>query len=122
MNEIKVPVDVELIITAHVQKIIAEALGKDPTVLIQTVVEAALKQRSGTYGDRTVFGEAVTKMIQETAKFSFKSWLEGNKVLIEQAIEKRLSTEKTVFVQTVANKIVEGLASSFYVSVGMKVD
>jgi hypothetical protein len=114
------PKDVCRIIDSHVRKAIMEALGKDPESLIKAVVDSAMSAKSSSFSNKTLFIEASEQMIRDAAREVFKEWLSDKKVLIQNAISKRLKEENSAFIETIADKMVAGLASSFYVSCTLK--
>ena len=61
-------------------------------------------------------------MIRDAAKETFAKWLKDQKVLIQAAVIKRLRAEEAGFVAAVAEKLTDGLASGFYVTVSLKVE
>ena len=109
-------------VRAHIQKAVAEALGADPSALVQTVVDVAMRAKERSYGSETIFGEAVNKMIRDAAKGVFAEWLETQKDTIRQALLKRLATQGSAFVEQVADQLIKGLSESFYVSVHLKIE
>lgn len=121
--ELKIdPNEVKAAIETHIRAAIAKALTGDPKKLIETVVAAAMSQKRDSYSRETLFSEKVNTMIREAAAESFKAWLAEQKELIGAAVTKRLKAEENGFAETVADKIVSGLATSFYVSASLKVD
>lgn len=104
----------------YIRTAIAEKLGKNPEVLIKAVVDAALCQKKDSYSRETLFQVMVNSMIREEATTVFKEWLAEQRPLIREAVLARLRGEKGKFIETVADKLVEGMASSFYVSVYLK--
>ena len=110
------------IIDAEMQKIIMEALGKEPEKLIAEVVRQAMTTKSGNFPYNSLYRESVEKLIRETAIETFKVWLEGKKDVIRTAIVKRLKNEESQFFETVADQLVNGLAKSFFVTVNLKVE
>ena len=111
------------IIDVKMREAMVEALGKDPEALVTAVVKSALEKKESSYGrGKTVFQEAIDKMIQEEARAVFQKWLSAKKPLIKKAILKRLKDTEAGFVDTVAEKLVDTLGSKFYVSVHLKVE
>jgi len=119
MPEIKFEVPKE-IITTHVAAAVMEALGKDPEALVTAVVNEAMRQKKNSYDSDSVFLSGVKTLIREEASAVFKTWLDEKRPIIQRAITKRLRGEEGTFIETVADKLVNGLASSFYVSVSLQ--
>lgn len=107
----------------HIRSAVAGALSKEPGALVQAVVTAAMSEKDG-YSARgeTVFQKAVNEMIRKAAKEEFGAWLDENRDKIRAAIRKRMKASGGPFIDTVADKLVEGMASGFYVSVQLKVE
>lgn len=114
--------NMERLIDAHIQAALTEALSRDPEQLIEKVVTQALSQKKDSYSKQTLFGESVNKMIREAAREALKEWLEANKSLIKKAIDKRLKQSPQKFINSISDKIVEGLGKSFHISATLKVD
>jgi hypothetical protein len=106
--------------TVRVQ--IAEALSANPEALVRAVVDEAMSEKQNSYSRQTKFHYAVSEMIRQAAKEEFKVWLDEHKALIRKAIQKRMKEEGSAFINTVADKIVEGVGSSFYVNARLKVE
>jgi hypothetical protein len=109
-KEIKHLVDVEI------GNSIAKALGDDPGALIKSFVKIAMTQKSSSYDRKTLFQEAVERMIRTKAREVFSEWLKEKEGLIKSAIEARLNKEGGEFIESLADQIVSGLSKSFYVS------
>ena len=119
MAEITMQVPKE-IISAHVAAAVMEALGKDPDALIKAVVDEAMRTKKNSYESDTIFLSGVKELIRQEANTVFKDWLEQKRPIIQKAILTRLKREEAGFINTVADKLVDGMASSFYVSVGLR--
>ena len=121
MAELNVKLDNNIVET-YIRKAIAEALSKDPSELVKIVVDEAMNAKSNSYSRKSLFQESVENMIRNTAKEYFKEWLNQHKILIKDAIDKRLSKEKSDFVESIANQIINGLSKSFYVTANLRID
>lgn len=111
---------VSRIITKEVKKSIATALVNKPA-LIEKVVDEVLAYRLHSY-DPPLWDKLLKTMITEVAKGVFKEWVDAQKDKIKLAIEKRLKKEPQAFVAKIADQIVNGLSSSFYVSCNLKLE
>jgi len=121
MPEFNVKLEEDMVKT-YIEKAIAEALGKNPEVLVQAVVKEAMSAKRNSYDHKTIFQSAVEGMIREAAKEQFKLWLETQKDKIKKALQDRLTKEGEGFIAKVVDSIVTGLAESFYVSVYLKIE
>lgn len=115
MAQAEVKVDVSEIVKARIEVALAEALSQDPTKLVEAVVKTALSQKKDSWSSETLLQATIKTMIQEAAHDAFKKWVEENKPKIENAVKKRLAKENDDFISTLAEKLVTGMAQSFYV-------
>lgn len=113
---------VSKVVETTVRAAIAESLSKNPADLVEKIVNIAMAEKQNSYDRTTIFRHAVNEMIRNAAKEEFKFWLEDNRVLIRQAIQKRMKDQGGKFVETVAKKLVDGMASNFYATVRLKVE
>lgn len=113
--QIKIPKGaVEGVVTAQIQAAVMEALGRDPTSLVREVVRQAMNQKSGNYGRKTIFEEAVHEQIRGVANEAFKEWLEEQRGAIRKEVREQLGKAKF------ADKILSALKDSLYVNVSIR--
>ena len=110
------------IIEAKIQAAILEALSGDTAKMVEAIVAQSLKQKADSYGNKTVLQKTVETVIQDAAKSAIQAWIAEHKALIHAAVLARLRGAKPGFVDALADKVMEGLASSFYVSATIKVE
>lgn len=114
--EIKIAdTEIKDLVQTKIHLAIAKALSEDPKVLIEAIVEKALIKKEHSYDQRTILQTEIEQMISSAAREEFKKWLDKNRSIVATAIRKRLTTEKEDIIKMVADKLVDGMASSFYV-------
>lgn len=98
-NQAQVNVDVSAIVQEHIRLAVANALGKDPSALINAIVKSALEQKKDSYSRETVLQSAINEMIRAEALNVFKEWLNENRSKLQEALKSRLRTDQTVLDQ-----------------------
>jgi hypothetical protein len=118
--EANVKMDVTELVRETIAIEVAKALSRDPKVLVEAVVKTALEKKDGNWG-KTVFQEAVDKMIRAAALSAMEEWIGANKAIIKEAVTKRLKRAPETFANEIAEQVVIGLAKNFYVTANLKV-
>ncbi len=124
MEDLKVQIPenmIQKLVTQELRMAVVKALGKDPEAMVKLVVDAAMSAKAG-YGGQTYFEAEVNKMIRDAAREVFRGWLDEHKHLLREALSQRLNRDGGKFIETVADKIIDGLASSFDVSCYLKIE
>lgn len=76
----------------------------------EKVITEMLRQPVDNYNrDKTVFREAVRKMITETATSIFKEWLAANEAAIRKALLAQLTRDKTKIIIKIAEDMANGM-------------
>lgn len=114
--------DVKKAVDTQLRVSMMEALGKNPDALIKSIVNEALSVKKNSYDNKTVFQTSIDECIRDAGKEVFKAWVETKKQVIKDAIVARLNKEEGQFIETIADKLVNGMADSFYVSVYLKTE
>lgn len=120
MMEANVKMDVTELVRETIAVEVAKALSRDPKALVEAIVKTALEKRDGNWG-KTVFQEAVDKMIRAAALSAMEEWIGANKAIIKEAVTKRLKREPETFANEIAEQVIIGLAKNFYVTANLKV-
>ncbi len=114
---IKVP---EKMISEIIQAQIVETLSHAEG-LIENTVAAMLNAKTDSYSRETLLQKMATNMIRESAKEIYAEWLERKKPEIKAAVLKRLNDEET-FTEKIADKLIDGLAQNFTMSVRFNIE
>jgi predicted HNH restriction endonuclease len=109
------------LVEKQIRLAIGQSLAGSAEQIIEKVVGMALNAKESSYSSETFLMKAVNTMIQETAKSAFTEFVQSKKDTIKTAVIKRLKNEEQ-FIDTLAEKIVSGLAGSFYVDCKMKIE
>lgn len=103
-NEIKLQVPDDVILQ-HVRLAVAHALGTgDPKALIDRVVEMVMTKSSRHYG-KTLWEDAIEKMIEEVAEQTFKQWVQANRPAIEKALTEAMRRKKNALVKALVDGV-----------------
>lgn len=113
------PDELKLLVDTEIRKSIALALGENAEGLIKAVVAAAMTAKPDSYSRETIFQKRINEMIRDAATEEFKAWLDRNKKVIKKAVRERLEAERGAL-DGVADKVIDALASSFVISVGLR--
>lgn len=108
-------------ITKLIEAEVVKSLG-DKEVLVEAVVKSAMEVKKNSYDKETLFSKQVNEMIRQAASDIFKEWLSDKKGLIQQALLKRLDKEESIFIEKVADQIINSLSKSFFVSCHLKIE
>jgi hypothetical protein len=114
--------DIQAIIDTNIKLAVAKALTEDTDAVIEKIVNAALNEKSNSYSRESKLEAAIKKMIQEAAQASMDEWMKKQKPKIQKAVTNRITQEGGAFVDTIADKLVSGMASSFYVNASLRIE
>ena len=111
----KVP---EEIIDAQVRSAVAQALGKNPDVLVRAIVDRAIEKKQDGYSRTTIFQDELDEMIRAVAKESLAEWLEELRPEIRKQVRATLDKRKKEQVAKMADRLLDSLSNaSFYVNI-----
>ena len=106
---------IEAIVQANIQAAVAQALGRDPAVLVGKLVDAAMAEKQNSYDRESKFQQKIREMIREEAQSAFAAWLVEQRPAIAAQIRKALGEKSKTMVSDVASKLVEKLQGSIRV-------
>jgi len=103
---------VEPIINAHVKKAIVAALSENPEYFIDRMVSEVINTKRSPYDRETIFDETVRKVMLSEIEATFKRWVEDNRPMIKEAVQKRLERSKGGIFVAMTEKIMDAMSSN----------
>lgn len=119
MADIQINCDVKAIVEQQIQLAVAEALSKNQSVFIESVVRAALTQKKDTYSNRTLLQDTLDAMIRKAATAALEQWVQEKLPEIQREVLRNIRM-KDGLAKQLAEQLVEAVAKNMHVSIAIK--